>query len=278
MSIRCSICGKKLQRLINHTMGSHGISIDEYRKMFPNDLIIDPNLQKRRTKKWKATLKKRYGVINTNYIDGIQKRMNAKREETNKKRYGVKNVMDIKKYRDLAHKRASKAIMDKYGVVNIMKIPEIAASTWKSSTRQPNKIEAKITSDLRETNIEFVGNGKFLVTFKCGKKKNPDFVIKPFSKSKRIIELFGERFHTEKEAKQIINKYKEIGINCLILWNAPIHNKKKNYKNLMSLLKYYEDLSIPSETICNPLGTGEDIVRSLQKCREISRNAYPLAQ
>ncbi len=54
-------------------------------------------------------------------------------------------------------------------------------------------------------------------------------------------------------------------------------NYKKNYTNEISFFRYCGDLSTPPETLHNPLGISEDIVRTSQKCGEIGRNVYPLA-
>lgn len=88
--------------------------------------------------------------------------------------------------------------------------------------RPPTKLERKVI-DLNIDGVRYTGNGKFWVTFKGGKHKNPDFKI---SGKKKVIEV-GDfvYWHTEEEKIKVINSYEEIGYECLYLTNFDIDDR-----------------------------------------------------
>ena len=67
--------------------------------------------------------------------------------------------------------------------------------------------------------ILYTGDGKHFYTFKDGRHKNPDFYVQG---SNRVIELFGSYWHRGEYPEELIAKYAEIGIVCLVMWEEEI--------------------------------------------------------
>ena len=99
-----------------------------------------------------------------------------------------------------------------------------------SSNIQPNKIEVFLDGLLQENfpnEWKYVGNGQFIVGGIC-----PDYVN--INGKKKVIELFGDYWHsylktgrTElEEEERRINKFKEFGFDCLIIWQRELKDKE----------------------------------------------------
>ena len=88
----------------------------------------------------------------------------------------------------------------------------------------PNKTEQFLLS-LCPEQVEYTGNRQHWVTFKCGRNKNPDYVVRPFKSRKKVIEYFGSYWHQDEEEKQeLIEKYAEVGIECLVILESDLKN------------------------------------------------------
>lgn len=97
--------------------------------------------------------------------------------------------------------------------------PEYAAKMQTLYRYSPNKTELLFDS-LTPPELRFVGDGKFWIRLPNGKWKNPDFKV---TGKNKVIELFGGMgwFHTEQEAVELTELYKQAGYDCLVLI-API--------------------------------------------------------
>lgn len=84
--------------------------------------------------------------------------------------------------------------------------------------RRPSRLEKKVI-DLCVERLEYTGDGQFWVTLEK-RHKNPDFVVRPFRLSKRVVEVFGGLgyFHTREEAVELTAAYQKLGIECLVLF------------------------------------------------------------
>ena len=87
---------------------------------------------------------------------------------------------------------------------------------WGTS---PNKLETYFDS-ITPDEVVFKGDGKFFLTFKSGKVKNPDFVV---AHQRKVIELYGDYWHEGEDPEELIARYKEIGFECLVLWESEVH-------------------------------------------------------
>jgi hypothetical protein len=128
------------------------------------------------------------------------------------KSYGLKRRGRTKETGDSCAIKASNR-MKKNNPMKDMKVREKALYGWKMA---PNKPEKKIILK-QYPNLIFTGDRSFWITFKDCTFKNPDFIIKPFSINKKVIEVWGEYWHRNEDPNELIKKYKEVDIDCLII-------------------------------------------------------------
>jgi hypothetical protein len=127
--------------------------------------------------------------------------------------------------------------MAEYGVPHPMMVPEIAlkALTNAGSTRGPNLPEqllAKLNPELLYT-----GNGGLWRWLpKLGHHKNPDFILPgpdlkhPKKDITKVVEHLGDWYHSRiftgkanfDHEQELIEAYKDIGIECLIVWESEL--------------------------------------------------------
>ncbi len=101
----------------------------------------------------------------------------------------------------------------------------------KATSAKPNKLEKKLNRILSQLMpSEFVYNGNFSQGISI-ERRIPDFV--DVNGHKRIIELFGELFHSpfqmlsrqipsRRHYNETIKDYKKCGYKCLVFWGADI--------------------------------------------------------
>ena len=85
-----------------------------------------------------------------------------------------------------------------------------------------NKPEKKVFESYGSFGLKYTGDGSKWVIFKDGRFKNPDFV---FGNYNVCIEVYGNYWHRNDDPELLINKYKEIGWRCLVLWEKEINKK-----------------------------------------------------
>jgi len=107
----------------------------------------------------------------------------------------------------------------------------------KGSWKAPNKLEQRIIN-LNIDNLDYTGDRIVWVPLKTpliknGKEicnKNPDFILNPINKTQCVVEIFGDYFHDKQEERDLLEKYKEVGINCLIIWEHEVYKNIKKVK------------------------------------------------
>jgi len=79
---------------------------------------------------------------------------------------------------------------------------------------------------------KYTGNRDFWITFDDGRHKNPDFV----HRRKRVaIEVFGRFWHKPEEERYLIDRYKEKGWACLVVWEDEVGKQDANsIRNVVS--------------------------------------------
>ena len=117
----------------------------------------------------------------------------------------MSNVMNME------HKKAELIIK---GALNF-RDPEYIAKL----NRRPNGLEMLFDS-LTDESVKYVGDGKKWVVLPNGRSKNPDFLI---GKDK-VIELHGDYWHKGEDDGELIKLYKEIGYDCLVIWEREFDN------------------------------------------------------
>jgi len=86
----------------------------------------------------------------------------------------------------------------------------------------------KILDDITPNSIRYVGNRMWWRKLPNGKYKNPDFKV---TGQNKVIEVFGKYWHKNDETKELIDLYKQIGIDCLIFWENEIYNQQDLIKD-----------------------------------------------
>ena len=245
--IVCKICGYTGKNITKHIQSKHHMTVKTYKQQYNAEIECEASKQLRVTNR-RNTIRTKYGVDNISQLPDIKQKIHTSFIQTLLNKYNTTNINDIPDIKNKIIQNRHKALIAKYGTTNIMQIPEYKEkmrnkiqalwddlnSTYNSinygqfSNLMPNNTEQKII-DLQIPNLYYTGNFKFWITFKNNRRKNPDFIIKPFSKAKKVIELFGglNFFHTKDEEVLITQLYNEIGIQCLIIWDYDINTKNK---------------------------------------------------
>jgi hypothetical protein len=102
----------------------------------------------------------------------------------------------------------------------LWKTAEYAAKQHLGRKKGPNKSENGLNALLQilfPGKYLFTGDFSFMVD-----GKNPDFVST--EGSKKIIELFGDRYHDEEEAEKRTEFFKLQGYETLIVWNLELRD------------------------------------------------------
>lgn len=128
---------------------------------------------------------------------------------------GPNNPMFGKRRPDLSARNRSnrgKSYHEIYGKKSV----EVRLRIRRGIKLSPNNGELFL-SKLLPKNVKFTGDRHVWIKLPT-KSKNPDFIVTPFPRSKRVIELFGERWHRRSEERWLVAQYKKVGIRCLVVW------------------------------------------------------------
>jgi len=113
-----------------------------------------------------------------------------------------------------------------------------------SNMNSPNNLEKMFNNECKKYNlpVKFVGSHNFWITLPKNlvikydkdnhiiyKKieqfaKNPDFIVVPFSKTRKVIELLGRHWHKDEDEYILKQIYKKLNIECLIIWEDEFYN------------------------------------------------------
>lgn len=96
-------------------------------------------------------------------------------------------------------------------------IKAVLASRGARYTR-PERLFDALTPDY----VEYTGDKRFWLVFKDGRHKNPDFVVRPFSTTKTVVEIFGSYWHSKDEEVSLVGQYAEIGVRCIVIWESDV--------------------------------------------------------
>jgi len=77
---------------------------------------------------------------------------------------------------------------------------------------------------------KFVGDGQVIIDGKC-----PDFIN--VNGQKKIIELYGERWHRDDDPQDRINVFKPFGYDTLVIWVRELQNSRKVRKMIIEFCK-----------------------------------------
>ena len=94
---------------------------------------------------------------------------------------------------------------------------------WRNLARtEPNNQELQLLGLITWMGLpyRYVGNAGFIIN-----GKSPDFIHT--QGDKKIIELFGERWHKKKEEKTRTEFFQKSGYETLIIWSKELSNKNR---------------------------------------------------
>ena len=99
------------------------------------------------------------------------------------------------------------------------KNPEFVKKALQGREKRPSTPE-KMFDEMTDDNIRYVGNRTWWKKLPNGRWKNPDFKVVG---QDMVIEIFGDYWHRNDDPREIINLYKQIGLDCLVIWEKEIH-------------------------------------------------------
>ncbi len=266
-TIECKICGKRFKMLDKHLHFKHSISVAAYQKKFPVSPIVSESVLKKRNKAVSKGVKKwwnkitpedkkewgekrkqgcmdKYGVSHISYVRSVRR----KAEKTLKNNYGD-NCYKV--LWDKGQPKRTKTMLKRYGVVNPMDNEILATKAVKSHVF-PTSPEKLLMREFEEQ-VNYVGNGQLWVTFKNGRKKNPDLVVKKYPN--RVIEVHGDRWHEGEDTSELIRKYREIGYECYVVWEHELKDFSIRFKTLDKIrLFIFESSTTSTPNILKMLG------------------------
>ena len=154
----------------------------------------------------------------------------------------------------LGRKHTPEHIAKQQATMKIVKsYPEYWEKLQKGLKLRPNKFEQKVAK-LLPISFSFSYTGDFnpngMFHFVDGRNKNADFT--QFPNRTKVIECFGNYWHdhpnnietsSEEHEKDIVESYKAIGVDCLIIWEYEI----KDMASLQSKIQGFVNVEIYKE-------------------------------
>lgn len=164
-------------------------------------------------------------AANSQYIDSMKKMGERRRGKDNPI---FRNPESYEKFLLLGAKRwASLSEEEKQQQIERF----INAPRNKTSNTSLEIFVERVTKDLP---VRRTSGGKRWVTFKNGRRKNPDFEV---LNTNKVIEIGDtEYWHTEAEIKNVVQEYAKIGIRCLYLTDKDV---KRGDAHVLSLINSF---------------------------------------
>lgn len=106
-----------------------------------------------------------------------------------------------------------------------------------------NKLESKF-NDLFSGSTTYA-SGKFWKTLHNNDRITPDFKVNGQDK---VIEIFGNYWHTKENEKFRISQWKSVGLKCLVIWEKDLHEKTN--KQIQRTIKFIAKPESQSENVC----------------------------
>lgn len=97
--------------------------------------------------------------------------------------------------------------------------------------KRPTKPE-RVFNELTPEEVRYIGNRTWWRKLPNGKYKNPDFKV---TGQNKVIEVHGDYWHRGEDPQELINQYKQIGLDCLVIWENEIYNNPQEVLNKTQL-------------------------------------------
>ena len=136
---------------------------------------------------------------------------------------------------------------DQHGPIGPTRNPRTiskSAAFWDRLARQePNNAEMTLFGLMCYLGMpyRYTGNGQFLLMGRC-----PDFV---HLTDRKIIELYGERWHRPEEEQQRIDLFARSDYHVLVVWQRELKPKPEDRKRLYQRLQDFEKLDDINRTV-----------------------------
>ena len=110
-------------------------------------------------------------------------------------------------------------------------VKKVTEARIKAQRTHPNNLEQRLINLIQEYKLpfKFVGNGEVILGRNC-----PDFIN--INGKKQVIELFGEYWHNIFDVAQKIERYREYGFSCLVIWESEL---KQNPDKVVQKIKRF---------------------------------------
>lgn len=259
------IRAKQLSTNLSRYGDEHILRIPDFRKRFEEIHIqkrgvTDPAKDPDVLEKISKTNMERYGVPWATMSDEIREKMN----ESQIRNYGSmffaseagRRMVELTtEQRQEAYRQTC---LERYGAPHPMQNAEWARKHLEHERRAgPNSIEAHFMSICPE--FMFTGDGSFWRYIpKLDTNKNPDFVlpgvVSPgvsdlFGGVTHIVEIFGTYWHSEAitgkssidHEIEIIDAWNDVGLNCLVVWEAEFSNPDNIRKRVLDWMPHREN-------------------------------------
>jgi hypothetical protein len=99
--------------------------------------------------------------------------------------------------------------------------PDYVAKTLSACAVKPTKPE-RVLADMMPPNVRYVGNHAWWKTLPDGRHKNPDFKV---SGQNKVIEVWGKHWHEGQNPQDLIDAYRTIKLDCLVIWDHEIYRQ-----------------------------------------------------
>ena len=276
--VECELCKKEFKQItVSHLLKSHNITMDRYRNLFPDSLLLcDSSAEKIKRHKieyWegndeaKESIGKIFSAVRKGkspWNKGLNKhtdeRVATQASNMKGRTFTSEHIENISKsmtkkekfsfccdcgspkgYTD--RKRCSRCAQLKRakepGYVNSMKGKKISE---EHKLKLWGGWKTSFTGpELKVKDscpfLSYTGDGNFWITFKDKTYKNPDFVFLPPSGKKYAVEVFGDYWHRNDNVEDLITKYNEVGWECLVIWEKDVN--RLNSEDLFSLVSEF---------------------------------------
>ena len=257
----CQICRKRLKAISNVHLKIHKLTIEEYKKIFPDTLIIcaktikklslkNKKLQGEKKEKWENSLFKKG---ESPWNKGLTKETDERvKKYADNKPDSVNDSISkakIKFYQEHPeaimkgenHPMFGKNHSKKSRQMNsdahklLWENPVFVKRMFMSFIQKPTKPEKELKSLLDVVlPKEYEYNGIYGCGVSIG-RKIPDFVN--VKGKKKVIEMNGEYWHKGENPQDRIDLFKEYGYDCLIIYDFELQDKRKVINKILKFHK-----------------------------------------
>lgn len=234
--LECLICHKEFKQITTtHLKKEHSLTINEYKEMFPECVIMSVETRQFLSDKCKNQNKDNDFGFKDNHKTNCDK-IPWNKEQTKQNNDIIRTVAEKMSGRTFTeeHKynisKGRKIFLENHpdhnkgeanGMYGKKLNPEHLKALWSKCYNTINKVESEAYKTLIQYGFKYVGDRKFWLTFKDKTHKCPDFINRKF---KYAVEIFGDYWHKNDSPEDLIKKYNEIGWTCFVYWERDIYN------------------------------------------------------